>query len=73
MANQQNSNTGKSKVSVPEAKEALNNMKYEIANELGVNLKQGYNGDLSSREAGYIGGYMVKKMIEDYEKQMSGK
>lgn len=55
------------------AKAALNNMKYEIANELGVNLKQGYNGDLSSREAGYIGGYMVKKMIEDYEKQMSGK
>ena len=58
---------------MPEAKAALNNMKYEIANELGVNLKQGYNGDLSSREAGYIGGYMVKKMIEDYEKQMSGK
>ena len=62
MMNQQNSNTSKSKVSVPEAKAALNNMKYEIANELGVNLKQGYNGDLSSREAGYIGGYMVKKM-----------
>ena len=62
MMNQQNSNTSKSKISVPEAKAALNNMKYEIANELGVNLKQGYNGDLSSREAGYIGGYMVKKM-----------
>ena len=73
MMNQQNSNTSKSKISVTEAKAALNNMKYEIANELGVNLKQGYNGDLSSREAGYIGGYMVKKMIEDYEKQMSGK
>ena len=63
MMNQQNNNSGKSsRVSVPEAKAALNNMKYEIANELGVNLKQGYNGDLSSREAGYIGGYMVKKM-----------
>ena len=74
MMNQQNNNSGKgNRISVPEAKAALNNMKYEIANELGVNLKQGYNGDLSSREAGYIGGYMVKKMIEDYEKQMSGK
>ena len=63
MMNQQNNNSGKgSRVSGPEAKAALNNMKYEIANELGVNLKQGYNGDLSSREAGYIGGYMVKKM-----------
>ena len=70
----QQNNSGKSnRVSVPEAKAALDNMKYEIANELGVNLKQGYNGDLSSREAGYVGGYMVKKMIEDYEKQMSGK
>ena len=44
---------------VPEAKQALNNMKYEIAGELGINLKQGYNGDLPSRQAGYIGGYMV--------------
>ena len=70
---QQNNSGKSSRVSVPEAKAALNNMKYEIANELGVNLKQGYNGDLSSREAGYVGGYMVKKMIEDYEKQMSGK
>lgn len=47
---------------VPEAKQALNNMKYEIANELGINLKQGYNGDLPSRQAGYIGGYMVNPM-----------
>ena len=70
--NQQTNNSGKgNRVSVPEAKSALNNMKFEVANELGVNLKEGYNGDLSSREAGYIGGYMVKKMIEDYEKQMS--
>ncbi len=61
-----------SRVNVPEARDALSNMKYEIARELGVNLKQGYNGDLTSRENGYVGGYMVKKMIEDYERQASG-
>ena len=55
---------------VPEARGALNNMKYEIARELGVNLKQGYNGDLSSRENGYVGGYMVKRLIEQAEKQL---
>ena len=46
---------------MPEAKGALNQMKYEIASELGINLKQGYNGDLPSRQAGYIGGYMTKR------------
>lgn len=51
----------------------LGNMKYEIANELGVNLKQGYNGDLTAKEAGYVGGYMVKRMIEQVERQMAGK
>ena len=61
-----------SKVNVPEARDALSDMKYEIARELGVNLKQGYNGDLTSRDSGYVGGYMVKKMIEDYERQASG-
>jgi hypothetical protein len=55
---------------VPEAREALNKFKMEAASEVGVNLKQGYNGDLSSREAGSIGGQMVKKMIEAYEKGM---
>lgn len=50
----------------------LQNMKYEIANEIGVNLKQGYNGDLTSRETGYVGGYMVKRMIEQVERSMSG-
>ena len=55
---------------VPEARGALDNMKYEIARELGVNLKQGYNGDLSSRENGYVGGYMVKRLIEQAEKQL---
>lgn len=52
---------------VPEAREALNRFKMEAANEVGVNLKQGYNGDLTSRQAGSIGGQMVKKMIESYE------
>jgi hypothetical protein len=58
---------------VPEARQALDNMKYEIASQLGVNLKQGYNGDLTSKEAGYVGGYMVKRMIEQAERQLSGK
>ncbi len=58
---------------VPEARGALNNMKFEIARELGVNLKQGYNGDLSSRENGYVGGYMVKRLIQQAENQMAGK
>ncbi|MBE6661894.1 MAG: alpha/beta-type small acid-soluble spore protein [Ruminococcaceae bacterium] len=55
------------KTLVPEAKEALNQFKMEAANEVGVNLKQGYNGDLTSREAGSVGGQMVKKMVENYE------
>ena len=55
---------------VPEAKDALNKFKYEVASEVGVNLKQGYNGDLSSRDAGRIGGQMVKKLIEQAENQM---
>ena len=52
---------------VPEAREALDKFKMEAASEVGVNLKQGYNGNLTSREAGSIGGQMVKKMIEAYE------
>ena len=52
---------------VPEAREALDKFKMEAAAEVGVNLKEGYNGDLTSREAGSIGGQMVKKMIEAYE------
>ena len=52
---------------VPEAKEAMEKFKMEAANEVGVNLKQGYNGHLTSREAGSVGGQMVKKMIEAYE------
>ena len=55
---------------VPEAKEAMNQFKMQAANEVGVNLKQGYNGDLTSKQAGSIGGQMVKKMIESYENGM---
>jgi hypothetical protein len=55
---------------VPEAKDAMNKFKMEAASEVGVNLKQGYNGDLTSRQAGSIGGQMVKKMIQSYESSM---
>jgi hypothetical protein len=59
---------------VPEAKAALEKFKMEAASEVGVNLTQGYNGDLTARQAGSVGGQMVKKMIESYENQMkSGK
>ena len=60
------------RAAVPQAKEALNQFKYEVANEIGVPLKQGYNGDLTSSQAGYVGGYMVKKMIEAQERAMAG-
>ena len=60
------------KIVVPEAKAAMEKFKMEAANEVGVNLKQGYNGDLTSREAGYVGGYMVKRLIEHAEQQMAG-
>ncbi len=56
-----------SKIIVPEAKAAMNKFKMEAASEVGVNLKEGYNGDLTSREAGSVGGQMVKRMIEAYE------
>ena len=58
---------------VPEARGALHNMKFEIARELGINNKQGYNGDLSSRDNGYVGGYMVKRLIQQAENQLAGK
>jgi len=64
--------TNTNSTAVPQAKEALNKFKYEVANEIGVPLKQGYNGDLTSAQAGYVGGYMVKKMIEAQERQMAG-
>ena len=59
------------RVNVPEAKSAMNKFKMEVANELGVPLQDGYNGNLTSKENGSVGGYMVKKMIEAQERQMS--
>ena len=56
---------------VPEAKEAMDRFKMEVASELGVNLKQGYNGDLTSAQTGSIGGEMVRRMIKKQEEQMS--
>ncbi len=53
-----------------EAKAALNNFKMQAANEVGVTLKQGYNGDITAKQAGSIGGQMVKKMVESYENSM---
>ncbi len=67
MANNSNSSNN---IMVPEAKEAMEKFKMEAASEVGVNLKQGYNGDLTSREAGSVGGQMVKKMIQAYENSM---
>ena len=61
------------RAAVPEAQGALAKFKYEVASELGVPLSDGYNGDLTSRQNGSVGGYMVKKMIEEQEKQMSGR
>ena len=69
MSRSSNSNT----TSVPEAKGAMNRFKQEVASEIGVPLKEGYNGDLTSAQAGSIGGEMVKKMIMKQEEQMSGK
>lgn len=62
--------TSSNKAVVPSAREALNKFKMEAASEVGVNLKQGYNGDLTSAQAGSVGGQMVKKMIEAYENGM---
>ena len=58
------------KLNVPQARAAMDKFKMEAANEVGVNLKDGYNGDLTSREAGSVGGQMVKKLIESYEKNL---
>jgi len=66
-------NTGTNRTLHPEARQALDRMKFEVASQIGVNLKDGYNGDLTARDAGSIGGFMVKRMIEQVERQMSGK
>ena len=64
------SSKNSNKLNIPEAKAAMDKFKMEAANEVGVNLKNGYNGDLTSREAGSVGGQMVNKMIESYEKNL---
>ena len=64
-------NTSSNKAAVPEAKGALNRFKFEVANELGVPLTDGYNGNLTSKQNGCVGGYMFKKMIEAQERSMS--
>lgn len=61
------------RAAVPEAKSALDRFKYEVADEMGVPLADGYNGDLTARQSGTVGGNMVKRMIEAQEKQMAGK
>ena len=64
------SSKNSNRINVPEARAAMDKFKMEAASEVGVNLKQGYSGDLTSREAGSVGGQMVKKMIESYEKSL---
>ena len=68
-----NNSPSGAKINIPEAREAMEKFKYEVAGESGVPLKQGYNGDLTSAQNGYVGGYMVKKMIEAQEQAMAGK
>ena len=69
-SNSSNSSNNAGRMAVPEAKEAMKRFKEEVASELGVPLKDGYNGDLTSKQAGSIGGEMVKKMIMKQEEQM---
>ncbi len=64
------SSKNNNQLNVPEAREAMDRFKMECANEVGVDLKEGYNGELTSRQAGSVGGQMVKKMIESYEQSM---
>lgn len=66
-------NSQSSRVEVPEAKDAMDKFKMEVANELGVPLKSGYNGDLTSKQAGSVGGEMVRQMIKRQEQEMSGR
>ena len=66
-----NTKNGSNQGMVPEARAAMDRFKMEAAAEVGVNLKQGYNGDLTSRQAGSIGGQIVKKMIESYEQNLA--
>ena len=67
------SNSSSSGSNIAGAKAAMEKFKYEVANEIGVPLKQGYNGDLTSAQNGYVGGYMTKKLVEMAEQQLAGK
>lgn len=71
-SNNSSSSSSSNNMAVPQAKEAMNRFKQEVASEIGVPLKNGYNGDLTSAQAGSIGGEMVKQMIMKQEQQMSG-
>ncbi|NLO81655.1 MAG: alpha/beta-type small acid-soluble spore protein [Clostridiales bacterium] len=73
MQHNRSNNNKSNRTLVPEARQALDQMKYEIASQLGVNLQQDYNGNISARDAGRIGGNIVKKLIEQQQRQMSGK
>ena len=70
-SNNTGSNSSSNRLNVPQARQAMDQFKMQAANEVGVNLKNGYNGDLTSREAGSVGGQMVKKMIEAYEQNLT--
>lgn len=72
MAANNNNYSSSNRAEVPQAREALDRFKMEIANEIGVPLKQGYNGDLTSKQNGSVGGEMVKRMIRSQEQSMSG-
>lgn len=67
-----NNNSGSNRMEVPQAKEAMDKFKMEVATEIGVPLKQGYNGDLTSKQTGSVGGEMVRQMIKKQEETMSG-
>ncbi len=67
------SSRSSNRINVPEARKAMSNMKHEVASELGINLNEGYNGNIAAKDAGHIGGNMVKKMIEAQERSMSNK
>ncbi|MCI5503643.1 MAG: alpha/beta-type small acid-soluble spore protein [Anaerobutyricum sp.] len=68
-----NKSSGSNQVEVPEARDAMDRFKMEVASELGVDLKPGYNGDITAKEAGSIGGEMVRKMIKRQEEEMAGR
>ena len=59
------------RIEVPESRQALQNMKFEVADSLGITLNKGYNGNVSAKDNGYIGGEMVRRMIQDYQRQAS--